>query len=139
MISFRLIPGENIHCIVPLLQFLDDSFSTETLESRLDEMLDLGYQCVGIYDDDRLIGVSGLWILSKYYIGKHIEPDNVILLPEYQGRGIGRKLMAWIYDYGKSLGCRASELNCYIANEDGQRFWESEGFKAIGLHYQKKF
>ena len=138
MISFRLIPSEDIHSIVPLLRALDDSFSAETLMGRLDEMLELGYLCVGVYDKDRLVGVSGLWILAKYYIGKHIEPDNVILLPEYQGRGIGRKLMAWIYDYGKSIGCRATELNCYISNEAGQKFWESEGFKAIGLHYQKK-
>ncbi|EQD69526.1 GCN5-related N-acetyltransferase, partial [mine drainage metagenome] len=38
-----------------------------------------GYQCAGLYDDGRLIGICGLWILTKYYVGKHIEPDNVVI------------------------------------------------------------
>lgn len=139
MISFRMIPSEEIHCIIPLLKILDTRFSDDTLKDRLDEMLDSGYQCVGIYENDKLIGVSGLWILYKYYVGKHIEPDNVILAHEYQGRGIGRQLMAWIYAYGKSIGCVGSELNCYVTNESGQKFWESEGFEPIGVHYQKIF
>jgi GNAT superfamily N-acetyltransferase len=139
LITFKLIPEEDIDCILPMLQLLDEQFSDAVLKERLAEMLDHGYQCVGIYDDSKLIGVSGLWILCKYYVGKHIEPDNVILAPEYQGRGIGKQLMAWIYAYGKSIGCVASELNCYVTNKDGQKFWESEGYEPIGLHYQKKF
>jgi GNAT superfamily N-acetyltransferase len=139
MISFRFIPDAEIDCIIPLLLILDTRFSAEILKSRLKEMLDTGYQCVGIYENNELIGVSGLWILYKYYVGKHIEPDNVILTPEYQGQGIGRQLMAWIYAYGQSIGCVASELNCYVTNKAGQKFWESEGYEPIGIHYQKIF
>jgi GNAT superfamily N-acetyltransferase len=139
MISFRFIPDAEIDCIIPLLLILDTRFSAEILKSRLEEMLDTGYQCVGIYENNELIGVSGLWILYKYYVGKHIEPDNVILTPEYQGQGIGRQLMAWIYAYGQSIGCVASELNCYVTNKAGQKFWESEGYEPIGIHYQKIF
>ena len=139
MISFRFIPDAEIDCIVPLLLILDTRFSAEILKSRLEEMLDTSYQCVGIYENNELIGISGLWILYKYYVGKHIEPDNVILAPEYQGQGIGRQLMAWIYAYGQSIGCVASELNCYVTNKAGQKFWESEGYEPIGIHYQKIF
>lgn len=139
MISFKLIPSAEIDCIIPLLLILDSRFSGEILKGRLEEMLDTGYQCVGVYENNELIGVSGLWILCKYYVGKHIEPDNVILAPEYQGRGIGRQLMAWICAYGQSIGCVASELNCYVTNKAGQKFWESEGYEPIGIHYQKMF
>jgi GNAT superfamily N-acetyltransferase len=139
MISFKLIPDTEIDSIVPLLMVLDTRFSEETLKDRLREMLKTGYQCVGIYNDDELIGASGLWILYKYYVGKHIEPDNVILAPEHRGQGIGKKLMAWIYAYGLSMGCVASELNCYVTNKDGQKFWKSEGYEPVGIHYQKFF
>ena len=139
MISFRLIPAEEIDCVVPLLLVLDTRLPEDILKSRLGEMLENGYQCVGIYENDELIGASGLWVLCKYYVGKHIEPDNVILLPEHQGQGIGKQLMAWIHAYGKSIGCVASELNCYVTNKEGQKFWESEGYEPIGVHYQKIF
>ena len=54
-----------------------------------------------------------------------------------QHKGLGKKLMAWVYDYGKSQGCIASELNCYLPNESGQKFWEREGYKVIAYHYKK--
>ena len=78
-------------------------------------------------------------MLTKYYIGKHIEPDNVDILPEYQAKGIGKQLVLWISEYAKSIGCEASELNCYTENKRGQRFWEQCGYKVVGYHYRKKF
>jgi len=100
-------------------------------------MVAQGYKCAGIYSNNSLVGICGLWILTKYYVGKHIEPDNVVILPEFRSGGIGAKLMSWVYEYGKSQGCIVSELNCYLSNAEGQRFWEKEGYQKIGYHYQK--
>ncbi|WP_415395807.1 GNAT family N-acetyltransferase [Sulfurimonas sp. CS5] len=102
-------------------------------------MIKQNYQCIGIFDKKQLIGICGIWMLTKYYVGKHIEPDNVIILSKYQNQNIGKKLMTWIYDYAKKNNCVASELNCYVNNDKAHKFWEKEGYKVIGLHYQKKF
>lgn len=77
-------------------------------------------------------------MLTKYYVGKHIEKDSVCILPEYRGKGIGKLLTDWIFDYAKSIGCKASELNCYTANKAGQRFWEEQGYEMVAYHFQKK-
>ena len=138
MIEFRLIESTNIYSVIPLLKVLDDSIALNILKQRLTKMMAQGYQCVGIYDGKKLIGACGMWFLTKYYVGDHVEPDNVILLPAHRHQGIGKQLMEWIYNYAKSKGCVASELNCYISNEPGRKFWEGEGYQAIGLHYQKK-
>lgn len=105
---------------------------------RLEEMVNQGYRCVGLYESERLIGICGLWLLTKYYVGRHIEPDNVIILPEYRSRGLGTRLMAWVYDYARSLGCVASELNCYLPNEKAHEFWEKEGFEKFAYHFRKE-
>ena len=118
---------------------LDNSIDANTLEARLDEMIAQGYQCVGVYDENELIGISGLWTLTKYYVGKHIEPDNVFILPKYQGKGIGELLLDWIFDYAKSIGCNASELNCYIDNDKAHKFWKNRGYEIKAYHFQKKF
>ena len=136
-IEIKLIASNQIFSIIPLLQTLDSTIAESALKNRLTEMVEQGYQCVGIYSGDKLIGICGLWILTKYYVGKHIEPDNVVILEEYRGNGLGKQLMAWIYDYAKAQGCIASELNCYLTNEKGQQFWEKEGYKKIGYHYQR--
>lgn len=139
MYGIKLIEQEVLDDIIPLLQGLDPKLEKAILKKRLEQMALQGYQCVGVYDSEKLVGISGLWVLTKYYVGKHIEPDNVYILPEYQGKGIGKLLMDWIFDYAKKIGCEASELNCYIENEAGNRFWEQQGYKAIGYHFQKKF
>ena len=139
MVEIKLVKKENIYSIIPLLQLLNRDISEETLKSRLDEMLEEKYQCVGIYDDKKLIGICGIWILTKYYIGKHIEPDNVIILPKYQNKKIGKLLINWLENFAKESGCIASELNCYIENTQANKFWEREGYELIGFHYQKKF
>ena len=138
MITFKLIEQNQIYSIIPLLQILDDKISEEVLKQRLDEMIEQNYQCVGIFDDEKLIGICGIWIVTKYYVGKHIEPDNVIILPSYQNQNIGKKLMLWLYAFAKENDCIASELNCYVKNKDALKFWENEGYEVIGFHFQKK-
>lgn len=139
MINFTFIEEDDIYTSIPFLKILDNEIPDEVLKKRLDEMLTQGYKCIGIFDENELIGISGIWVLTKYYVGKHIEPDNVIISPKYQSKNIGHKLMAWIDDYAKSIGCFASELNCYVGNKRAHQFWEKEGYEVIALHFQKKY
>jgi len=136
-IVIRMIPIEDLFSIIPLLRVLNNTIPESLLLERLGEMADQGYQCAGLYDDGRLIGICGLWILTKYYVGKHIEPDNVVIQEEYRSRGLGKRLMAWVHEYGKLQGAIASELNCYLPNERGNAFWEKEGYRKIAWHCQR--
>ena len=138
MFDVRLIPKEEIATILPLVKMTNPDLSEEVLRDRLEQMLPLGYQCVGVYDGERLIGISGIWTLVKFYVGKHIEPDNVIIHPYYRGQGVGVVMMKWIFDYARSIGCVASELNAYVTNDRGHKFWFNQGYKILGFHFQKK-
>ena len=137
-IKIKLIEKDNIEVILPLFYQLDSSISEPVLRERLLEMIEKGYECVGIYHEDELIGICGLWILIKYYVGRHLEPDNVYVKPEYRDQGIGKKLDTWLKEFALSRGCEAIELNCYLKNEKGREYWESNEYSPIGMHYQKK-
>ncbi|MDE3252448.1 MAG: GNAT family N-acetyltransferase [Bacteroidota bacterium] len=139
MFTYQLIPAEEMDTILPFWQLLNNQISGTILAERLKEMLQKGYACAGVYEGEKLIGICGIWILTKYYIGRHLEPDNVIILPEYRGKGIGEQLMEWVHAYGQSQGCVAAELNCYVSNSAGQKFWANEGYEIIGFHYRKMF
>ncbi|MCK5666747.1 MAG: GNAT family N-acetyltransferase [Thiotrichaceae bacterium] len=115
-IKFKLIEQNNIEVILPLFYQLDSSISKPVLKTRLSEMIEKGYECV--------------W--------RHLEPDNVDIKPEYRDQGIGNKLDAWLKEFALSRGCEAIELNCYLKNEKGRNYWESNEYNPIGMHYQKK-
>lgn len=137
-VEFNLIEREKLSVILPLLAELDTSIPFEVLESRFMQMIAAGYECVGIYCNENLIGICGIWTLVKYYVGKHLEPDNVYIKPEFRNKGIGKALNIWLKALAISRGCEAIELNCYIKNEKGRNFWLANEYQAIGIHYQKR-
>lgn len=136
--QIEFIPKENINEILPLVQMLNNyKIPVEILNKRLQDMLIDGYQCLGAYDKEELIGICGVWVLNKLYVGKHLEPDNVFVLPEYRSSGVGKLMLDRVLNYALEIGCNTSEINCYINNEKGIQFWNNQGYKAIGYHMQK--
>ena len=75
--EIKLIPTDNLISIIPFIKQLNPTLPETTFKTRLEEMIAQGYQCAGLYIDNQLIGICGLWIMTKLYVGKHIEPDNV--------------------------------------------------------------
>jgi GNAT superfamily N-acetyltransferase len=137
MYDIHFIPKENLDSIIPLLELLNPETASEVLIQRLNDVKKTDYQCVGVYDRSKLIAISGIWILNKIYAGKHIEPDNVIVHPDYRSKGLGKILMNWIHDYAIKIGCLTSELNARIVNESGVRFWKRMGYEIVGYHFIK--
>ena len=132
------IPKGKIHEILPLVQMLNnDKIPAEILKKRLQDMLLDGYQCMWAYDKELLIGICGVWLLNKLYVGKHVELDNVFVLQEYRSSGVGKLMLDRVFEYALEIGCEASEINCYIRNERGIQFWNNQGYKTIGYHMQK--
>ena len=53
------------------------------------------------------------------------------LLPDYQGRGLGRNLLREIMHFGKNIGYKKSILNVNAENENANRLYVSEGFTQV--------
>jgi hypothetical protein len=138
-IDIKLIPTENILIILPLLKELNSYTDENILKDRILDMSNSpNYKCVGVYMNTKLIGISGLWFLTRHYCGKTIEPDHVVIASEFRSKGISKILFEWIYNYTKNIGYEATELNTYIENTKSHQFYENEGFKKLGYHYLKK-
>jgi len=136
--TIKWIPTEKLNSILPLAYILNrETIPMNVLQARLNEMIPMGYKCIGVYDQEELIGICGVWVLNKLYAGKHVEPDNVIVSPQYQGKGIGELMLDFLNDYAKEIGCERAEVNCYAKNVRGKKFWENQGYEALGIHLIK--
>ncbi len=137
-IKFKLIPPSEIDTALPLLMLLNKEESGQTLSKRLLEMSTQNYECVGVYDQDDLIGISGLWFQTRHYSGRSIEPDHVIIHDDYRNQGIGKLLFNWINEYAREKGCEAVELNTYVRNTASHKFYYNEGYEILGFHFVKR-
>jgi len=135
--KIQFIEPHNIQVILPLLMQVNKKTSEDLLLKRINEMVKENYKCLGVYDNDKLIGICGLWFLTRHYCGRTIEPDHVMIEPSYQSKGIGKFLFDWIFNYAKENGYEATELNTYVNNPKSHKFYYNLGFDIKGFHFVK--
>ena len=87
-------------------------------------------------DDKKIVGCITLLIEQKFIhdgglIG-HIE--DVVVRKDYEGKGIGMKLVTSMLEYAKRKNCYKTILDC---KDDVKQFYERIGFKheSDGLRY----
>ena len=54
--------------------------------------------------------------------------DDLCVLEEMRGKGVGRALYEYALDFAKSIGCYNVTLNVWAKNESAMRFYEAMGF-----------
>lgn len=134
----KILKGE-IPQILPLVQRLTEGeFSEEVLYERFEQMFGQNYECHGIYWEGELVGVFGLWFMTRHYAGKSCEPDHIYIENEYRNKGIGGKLFEYIDHYAREKGCETSELNSYVSNYRSHKFYLNLGYEIKGYHFLKK-
>ncbi len=137
--EFKIIEKERINEVIPLVMKLNNNnVSQHLLKQRFSEMINQNYECAVVYSGDKLIGVCGLWFCTRHYSGKSVESDHVFIDDAYRGQGIGKQFFNWIYNYAIEKGCEAIELNTYVSNYGSHKFYNNEGFRALGYHFLKK-
>lgn len=138
-LAFNKILKNELHMVLPLIMELSEYQTEEMiLKERMLEMFDQNYECFGIFKDEELIGVFGLWFMTRHYAGKSCEPDHVFILPKYQNKGLGEQVFNFIFEYAKEKGCETSELNSYVQNFKSHKFYMNHGYVIKGYHFLKK-
>jgi len=107
-------------------------------EIMLREMVPHNYRQVAVYDENKLIGVSGYWIATKIYSGRYLEIDNFVITKEYRSRNIGKLMIDWMLNEARESNCKTMMLDAYVENFKAHKFYYREGFIARGFHYLKK-
>jgi glucosamine-phosphate N-acetyltransferase len=78
--------------------------------------------------DSKVVGTTTLFIEQKFIHdgGKVGHIEDVAVRKEYQGKGIGQKVVKALLEYAKKEGCYKTILDC---TDDLISFYEKMGFK----------
>ena len=78
------------------------------------------------------------------YITARIDPQakigripNIAVLPGFQGKGVGRRLMEHALDHMRREGMECAKIETLAQNEVGSQFYPDVGFKEVArqIHY----
>lgn len=129
----ELVGFEAVKGMFPLIHQLNPEIEEKDFLTRLKAMLEEGYRCIGAYRDGELVGVSGFWVGTRFWCGRFIEPDNVVVDENCREGGVGRVLMEWIEAEGRRLGCDIMKLETYAAKVGARAFYRRQGYEEPGI------
>jgi ribosomal-protein-alanine N-acetyltransferase len=76
----------------------------------------------------RVAGFCSFWLVVD-----EIHINNVAVLPEYRGRGLGTMLMRRVLTEGRRMGATRATLETRASNDAARRFYEGLGFRASAV------
>lgn len=121
----------------PLVKQSNPEMKKREFETLLAGMLAAGYRCIGAYKADKLVGVAGFWVGYRFWCGKYIDIDNVVVDKNHRGKSVGKQLLAWLEKEGQRLKCHIAVLDSYTRSHRSHRFYFREGYVILGYHFTK--
>ena len=87
-----------------------------------------------ILEDESIIGYLS-YKIKKRHTGK-LDVDQLVILEQYRGKGLGKKLMDEVRKIAIEEGCDRIELNCWLFNENALNMYEHIGYKRQRIIYE---
>ena len=120
-----------------LIAQLNSKMSEKQFHSLLKEMLPKGYRCIVAVEGNAYVGAAGFWTGTKFWCGRYMEVDNLVVDAHRRGENIGQQLMRWLEVEAQRLGCQLVGLPVYTHNQSAQRFYYREGYGIEGFYFTK--
>ena len=89
-----------------------------------------------ILDNKKIVGYLS-YVIKKRHTGK-LDVDQLVILEEYRGKGLGKKLMEEAKQIAKENECDRIELNCWLFNENALNMYEHIGYNRQRIIYEMK-
>ena len=124
--------------IFPLFSQLNATVGAADYAAMLDDMLAHGYRMLVVFEKKEPVGLSGFWVTTKFYSGKYLELDNVVVAETHRSAGIRKLMCDFLEDLARAEGVKTLMLDAYLENHKAHAFYEREGFEKKGYHFLKK-
>jgi GNAT superfamily N-acetyltransferase len=134
----ELSTQSDFEAIYPLIVQLNKDMTVAVFRERLSAMREKGYRCIAACEGEKILGIAGFWVGTKFWCGKYIDMDNVVVDEAARGRNIGEALVQWVLAEGRRLGCDLAGLDCYVTHHGAHRFYFRQGYRILGYHFAQE-
>lgn len=122
----------------PLINQMYDQMDFATYKSYIEEMIYVNnFKMFAAYSGEKMIGVSGYWVLLMLYCGRYLQASNIVVDKESRSLGIGKKIISHLEEKARKLNCQKLILDSYTENKKSHSLYFREGFHIRGFHFMK--
>lgn len=122
----------------PLICQMYPSMTKADYGKYVDEMIDANhFKMIAAFREEKMIGVTGYWVLRMLYCGRYIQVSNLVVDKENRSGGVGKAILDEIEKIGRELGCDKMCLDSYTENKRSHALYYRENFYIRGFHFMK--
>lgn len=103
---------------------LRTELTVEKYLQLLKEMTQDGYMLFALFENKKMIVVTGLSWRVNFYSERHIFVYDLVTDEQYRSRGYGEKILYYLHQWGKENGARYIALESGIQRINAHRFYE---------------
>lgn len=100
-----------------------------------------GYRLVGVFEPDwpHAASVSGFRVGHMLAWGHFLYVDDLSTLPEARRGGHGRRLLEWLVEEGRRLGCEQLHLDSGVGSDraEAHRLYLNAGLQITSHHFAR--
>lgn len=106
-----------------LRTYLDENSYLElVLEAQQKE----GYRLVALYDNGKMVAITGFMPMITLYNGRFIWVCDLVTEPSERSKGYGEKLLSYVHKWAKENGYNIVSLSSGLQRVDAHRFYEEK-------------
>lgn len=132
----ELKPAE-MPILFPLIKQLNASITRKEFNVFLQEALAGGYRCFGGFQGQKLVAACGLWVMTRFWSGKFMEIDNLVVDKSQRNSGMGKLMLDAVEKVAAKEGCQMVLAASYTHNTASHRFYFREKYIIRGFVFTK--
>jgi len=135
--DLRLVEDEAAVAVCwPLMRQLRPHLaSAAELVSRWRRQAASGYRLLALWRDGRPVALAGFRVQDNLVHGVHLYVDDLVTDEAERSGGHGARLMVWLVEEGRAVGCSRLVLDTPLTNVLGHRFYYRNGLLATALRF----
>lgn len=141
-IKLRVLEKGDIDGFIGLISVFEAAFEMENFQhpkrEHLEKVLEKeGFVAIVAATADEVIGGLTLYLLDQYYSPSPLGYlYDLAVLPNYQRKGIGKALLAFVQDYCRTMGCWEVYVQAERSDVEALAFYKKSGPNEEGEFHQ---